>query len=74
MHLNFGREVQEVVSMASNAADARKIGKGNIHYIYNNTMGLLMAQSGVSGSLKMCNRSRNSESSRSSNNRRNSEN
>ena len=36
-------EVQEVVSIASIVAEPRKIGKENIHYICNTTMGLFMA-------------------------------
>ena len=47
LHLSFGREVQEVVSIASIVAEPRKIGKENIHYICNTTVGLFMAQSGM---------------------------
>ena len=47
MHLSFGREVQVVAFMDSIAAEARKIGKENIHYICNTTVGLFMAQCGV---------------------------
>ena len=42
-----GREVQEVVSMASIAEETRKIRKENIHYICKTAMRLFMAQSGV---------------------------
>ena len=47
LHLSFGREVQEVASMASIVAELRKSGKENIHYICKTTMGLFLAQSGV---------------------------
>ena len=40
MHLSFGREVQEVASMAPITAEPRKIGKENIDYICNTTVGL----------------------------------
>ena len=40
MHLSFGREVQEVASMASIAAKPRKIGKENMHYICDTLVGL----------------------------------
>ena len=40
LHLSFGREVQEVASMAAIVAEPRKIGKENIHYICNTTVGL----------------------------------
>ena len=40
MHLSFGRELQEVASMAAIVAEPRKIGKENIHHICNTTVGL----------------------------------
>ena len=40
MYLSFGREVQEVVSMAAIAVEPRKIGKENILYICDTTVGL----------------------------------
>ena len=40
LHLSFGREVQEVASMAAIAPEPRKIGKENIDYICNTTVGL----------------------------------
>ena len=40
MHLSFGREMQEVASMAAIGIEPRKIGKENIHYICNTTVGL----------------------------------
>ena len=45
LHLKFGREVQEVASMASIAIEPRESGKENIHCICNTIMGLFMAQS-----------------------------
>ena len=39
-HLSFGREMQDVVSMAAIVAEPRKIGKENIHYICNTTVDL----------------------------------
>ena len=65
--------------MAYIVAESRRVGKSNIHYICNITMGLFMAQCGVSGSLKTHNRSksswsRSSKRRSSSNSRRSNEN
>ena len=40
LHLSFGREVQEVASMAAIVPEPRKIREENIDYICNTTVGL----------------------------------
>ena len=54
------------VSMASIAAEPRRIGKENINYISNIMVGVFMAQCGVWGSLKTHSRSRSRSRSKSS--------